>query len=285
MKALLPSLVLFLQTALLMPPRASAQNEIGYVERFALAGDRDSILQELIPGAEDYYYFHALHFQVQGRCAEFDAILEQWRKRFPDSGRFKPFEDRQALIDYSSDPAKTLDYLKRELGLSFDHQREQKPGERALPSRLDPAEVSREAFLRRATAGREDLGQLEDSALNPYLRSGAQLSPAQLREVLQRVSRPGFPRLTELVLAELALPESGGFGSLPIHQALLRDQLDALAESRLDLLANPSFVHLFLSRLAPNDDVALSSSPAIRLAYFEALHAFTATLQPSFNLL
>jgi hypothetical protein len=92
-----------------MPKRASAQNEIGFVERFALAEDREAVLQELIPGTEDYYYFHALHFQVQGKREQFAAILEQWRQRFPGSGRLKPLEDRQALLDYPIDPANTLD--------------------------------------------------------------------------------------------------------------------------------------------------------------------------------
>jgi hypothetical protein len=36
--------------------------EIGFLENFALARDRTAPLRQLIPGTEDYYYFHALHF-------------------------------------------------------------------------------------------------------------------------------------------------------------------------------------------------------------------------------
>ena len=37
--------------------------EIDYLEDFALAKDRAIPLQQLIPGTEDYYYYHCLHFQ------------------------------------------------------------------------------------------------------------------------------------------------------------------------------------------------------------------------------
>ena len=36
--------------------------EVGYVEDFALARDRAASLRQLIPGTEDYYYYHCLHF-------------------------------------------------------------------------------------------------------------------------------------------------------------------------------------------------------------------------------
>ena len=36
-----------------------AENEVGFIERFALAQDREKVLTELVPGTEDYYFFHA----------------------------------------------------------------------------------------------------------------------------------------------------------------------------------------------------------------------------------
>src|SRR5205823_3843758 len=35
-------------------------DDIGFIEDFALAKDRGASLRKLIPGTEDYYYFHAL---------------------------------------------------------------------------------------------------------------------------------------------------------------------------------------------------------------------------------
>ncbi|MEI7956767.1 MAG: hypothetical protein WCJ66_16505, partial [Verrucomicrobiota bacterium] len=45
------------------PPAARAENEIGFIERFALAADREKALGELVPGSEDYYFYHCLHYQ------------------------------------------------------------------------------------------------------------------------------------------------------------------------------------------------------------------------------
>ncbi|MFN9373372.1 MAG: hypothetical protein ACK6D3_15930 [Planctomycetaceae bacterium] len=41
---------------------AWAGGEIGFVEDYVLARDRTAALQQLIPGTEDHYYYHALHF-------------------------------------------------------------------------------------------------------------------------------------------------------------------------------------------------------------------------------
>jgi hypothetical protein len=45
---------------------ARGDNEVGFIERFALAADREKVLTELVPGTEDYYFFHALHYQNTG---------------------------------------------------------------------------------------------------------------------------------------------------------------------------------------------------------------------------
>ena len=36
--------------------------DIGFAEEFALAKDRAEALKKLIPGTEDYYYYHCLHY-------------------------------------------------------------------------------------------------------------------------------------------------------------------------------------------------------------------------------
>ena len=37
--------------------------EIRFIEDYALAKNRAESLKQLVPGTEDYYYFHCLHYQ------------------------------------------------------------------------------------------------------------------------------------------------------------------------------------------------------------------------------
>ena len=59
--------------------RLPAQQEVGFIEKFATAPDRRAALKELIPGTEDYFYYHSLHFQNQKQLAEAQSMLDQWR--------------------------------------------------------------------------------------------------------------------------------------------------------------------------------------------------------------
>ena len=43
-------------------------SEIGYIEDFALAKDRTKALERLIPGSQEYYYYHCLHHQTHRGC-------------------------------------------------------------------------------------------------------------------------------------------------------------------------------------------------------------------------
>src|SRR5438045_2174451 len=72
-----------LVAAILIAGLASAASaaEIGYVEDFALARDRAAALKQLIPGTEDYYYYHCLHLQNTRQFDKVDDLLQVWIKR------------------------------------------------------------------------------------------------------------------------------------------------------------------------------------------------------------
>ncbi|KAB2660232.1 MAG: hypothetical protein DVB31_14450, partial [Verrucomicrobia bacterium] len=112
------------------------QNEIGFVEKFALSADREATLAQLVPGTEDYYFFHALHYQSTGRKEKLAAILEAWGKRFPGSERRAIIENREALLAYDADPQRTLRFLRERLGLRFDHVQEIRDRKPDLPTVL-----------------------------------------------------------------------------------------------------------------------------------------------------
>src|SRR6188474_2777913 len=96
-------LLLPLAAVLAFAPLLRADNEIGFIEKFALAPDREAVLGQLIPGSEDYYFFHALHFQNTKQKEKFTAIMEQWSRRFPDSAQRRIIENRAALLAYDAD--------------------------------------------------------------------------------------------------------------------------------------------------------------------------------------
>src|SRR5438105_9691077 len=107
---------LFLFVLVFTSPLAWAENEIGFIEKFALAPDREKVLGELVPGSEDYYFFYALHYQNTRNEAKLTDILSQWEKRAPgENARRRIILNREALLDYDATPQQTLAYLKERL--------------------------------------------------------------------------------------------------------------------------------------------------------------------------
>ena len=108
----------------LLPTVSSLQgNVIGYVEDFALAPDRQVVLKDLIPGTREYYYYHALHAQNEGRHGEVEKLIGLWVKRYGETSRVREIRNRAALLEYEKNPKKSLEYLKKKLGLRFNHSR------------------------------------------------------------------------------------------------------------------------------------------------------------------
>jgi len=262
-----------LLVALFTMATATAQqtNEIGFVERFALADNRDEVLKELIPGTEDFYFFHALHYQNTGNKAEFEKVIVQWKKRFENSGLRKEIENRQALITYETDPKATLAYLKRELGLRFNHQRERKQTNPNLPTALDQSLVALDAIVKRSLNNNRNLGEVSDAGIDWLMRNWGkvELSTAQKRELLGKLTRPDYPSVVDALAEDLGRKESRGFGEFPVHRSLLLSQLSALAERRPLLLGDSNFVLTKLGKLRPGADVDMEHDPAAKEAYLD----------------
>ncbi|MDC1448265.1 hypothetical protein N8218_01275, partial [bacterium] len=189
-----------------------SQQDIGFIEDFALAENREEALKQLIPGTEDYYYYHALHFQNERKVDEMKEILTQWEQQFKNSNQRKQIENREALIRYSDDPEATLAYLEKELGLQFNHQQEGKAREANHPSSLDQKLVSWKAFLDDARRNTENLQNLDESAFYLFLESKPKLTSIERRDLLSRATLPDLPGLLDLILADLKNRESKGFG-------------------------------------------------------------------------
>ncbi len=279
-----------MKTRLLLPfaavlafaPLVRGDNEIGFIEKFALAPDREAVLGQLIPGSEDFYFFSALHFQNTKQKAKLAAIMEQWAKRNPGSPQRRVIENRAALLSYDADPQATLKFLRERMNLQFNHQQEARDRKPDLPTALDQARVAREVFQRQALAAGDDLGQFGDAAIEALVREKVQLNQAKIRSVLARLKRPDVPHLVDLIEKELQAQESRSFGEFEIHRALLPEQLDELAKRMPALLDNQAFVFTRLRKLAPGADADAEFDPAEREAWLERTWDFARKLSPVF---
>ena len=78
--------------------------DITYAEEFALAKDRAEALKKLIPGTEDYYYYHALHYLNTEQFDKAVTLFKPWYDRFNQSARLTEIQTRHALLTYEKNP-------------------------------------------------------------------------------------------------------------------------------------------------------------------------------------
>ena len=274
---ILPPIMKTLLFALLLPLAAFAENEIGFIERFALAADREKALGELVPGSEEYYFFHALHYQNVRDTAKLNNLLNEWRQRTPDENEARRvILNREAILGYEKDPQGTLKYLIERLGIRHDHQRQVPDAKPDLPTSLDPAKISREVFLRDALNNDRGLQSLSQDALASLIRDQVPLTPDQRRAVLQKLQRPDVPNLVSALNADFKTEPFIGFGDLPIHRQLLLTQLDEL---KAEHGRSTSFIYTYLRKLAPSADVNLEFDEAEREAWLDRVWAFAAGIE------
>lgn len=280
---------LLLSSLFLVPVLASsafAENEIGFIERFALAADREKVLGELVPGSEDYYFYHALHYQNTRNTTKYADILAQWKKRFPDEvEQRRVIENREALLTYDVSPQATLAYLKEQLGIEHHHEQEARDQKPNLPTTLDPQRIARNLFLVDSLANEGSLDGLSQEALAALIRDKITLPPHQRRALLNKLERPDVPGLVEFIAQDLQTKESRGFGEFEIHGALLPAQLDQLATLVPEVTRKEVFVYTKVRKMAPSDDVNMEYDEAEREAWLTRVWDYAKGLPPSFNTL
>ena len=271
-----------LVAALLAATALAHAGEIGFIEEFSLAEDRAEALKKLIPGTEDYYYYHCLHYQHTGDFRKVHDTLAQWIKRYKYTPRVEEIRNRQALLEYGQDPARSLERIKDVLNLRFDHQKARLARETRHPTRLNPNLISRETLKKDALARhKNNLKGFEDAALDYLVEED--LSPDRRRDLLHRLARPDHPGLVKLVLVDLRYRNSGGFGSHGIHDRMLKIQLDECIAAMPQLLRDTKFVDTYMARLQAGADDNARHDPAQRDAYLTRLLTFTRTLPPVHN--
>ena len=207
------SLVIILLSVIANTAEAQDTN---LLEEFVRSPDREVVLKKLVPGTQEYYFLHSLHYQNTQQLDKVDETLAAWEKRFNNkSSQWQQIQHRQMLLKYSDDPQATLDYLQDELELNFSHQRERPTAERKLPSKLDPKLIDIDTVLK------QNLNSRLDRITNQGLRllADKKLTDRQRRALLKRLDRPDFPGLVDLITVELNTKGSVSFGKLPIHRS------------------------------------------------------------------
>ena len=139
--------------------------EIPFAERFALANHREVALRELIPGSEEYYYYHCLHLQNLQQFEKVEPLVDAWVQRHSVTPKVEEIRNRQALLTYEQSPETSLNHLRQTLNLRFDHQRRSRHAPVQLPTELDSTQIGDEAFLNRALSRHPNLQGIEDAGL------------------------------------------------------------------------------------------------------------------------
>ncbi len=250
---------LFLLAAAFLPGSTSAAQQgtqVGFVETFALAEDRAAVLDQLVPGTEEHYFYSCLQLQQQGELLAVDGLLQQWRKSGRSAG-YRQMETRQALLRASTDPEATFRFLERELDLEFDHRRVVSGVVPNLPTEFDNARIDRGRLVREILddGRRESLRQFSGPVLESLVRMD--LNKEQRAELLDLLERPDVPGLVEAILADLEAYPQSTFGSRKIHAKLLLSQLETLRARQPALLSNYGYVEAVMRRLGPASDESL----------------------------
>src|SRR5438876_12285085 len=116
--------IMLFSVGLILLASLTRAGEVGYVEDFALAKDRSVSLRQLIPGTEDYYYYHCLHYLNTEQFEKAEELTKPWLQRVGQTPRLTEIQTRYALLTYSRNPERSLKYLRTHLNLRFDHQKE-----------------------------------------------------------------------------------------------------------------------------------------------------------------
>ena len=250
--------------------------EIGFPEEFALSTNREKTLQKLVPGTNDYYYFHCLHYLHKGQMERAEKMLESWRAKKGNSDGYNKIQMRKMLLEFESNPQQTLEFLQRTLRLKFDHQQEIPAAKRNLKNKLAPTLIAPENLIDKWSKKSRGIDKITAYGL-PSVNAET-LSTQDLRRLLKRIQSPDFPSLVQLIAKELKTRNSGGFGSYSIHNRLTLAQLRELKNLDSRLANDNNFVNAILFHQRPNNDVNLKTDVAAYSDYLNRLDQATESL-------
>ncbi|MCA9140142.1 MAG: hypothetical protein KDB00_25395, partial [Planctomycetales bacterium] len=258
------------------------------MERFALASDREAILAELIPGSDDYFFYHCLHYQNTMQLDRAEAILKDWSASRKGSltALMQSMTDRQRLLTYDQSPKQTIDYFVNRLGIQLNHAPPAKKGTRRFPSQLGDNFIDPERLVQESLRDNVALSPVGmQIAADWYLGGKANQTQVSLHDFLKRVNGSYLNGLDRLVVAELQSrqPRDLRFGDLAAHEFLSLGELDNVGRAVPAIADDNAFVYAKLRMLRPGNDDDISQQPDLRRDYLVRLEAYVRTLPASYN--
>ncbi|OYP37290.1 hypothetical protein [Rhodopirellula sp. MGV] len=271
----------------LIPKNVMAE-PIGFMEKFALSADRESVLSELIPGSDDFYFFYCLHYQNTQQLDRAEAALKAWSnaRKGAMSPLMQAMTERQRLLTYDRNPGESIDYLIRRLNIQLNHSAPARKGERRYPSQIADELLSPQQIVKRSLHDNVALSPLGMQIAADWFLGG---QPGDLgldlNALLKRVNGPYLKSLDRLVIQELNQRNERDrrFGDLPAHQFLTLEELDEVARRVPTVADDNEFVDAKLYRLRPNADIDLSQQPEERLKYLRRVEQYTQTLSAAYS--
>lgn len=268
--------------------RAQAPDPIGFVEQWVLAKDRAKALEQLIPGIEDYYFYHALHYQHSDQKKEYTATIKAWdtaiqQKKIDYSPRYRVMKNRGVILDQQDDPKENIRLIRELLALELDHQRVVPPEDAVLPSKLDPAAISAEAFVKETASDQHPYRVFEDHMIYQELKQVEKFDRAKRLWFLNNIHHAAAPETAKLFLAELKHKTKPSFADVPGHQLLMLEQLRWLENQHPPLLEQGSFFSAVIARMRPGDAHYLLHHPEKKKAWLSETWEYVSSLSPVHN--
>jgi hypothetical protein len=275
----------------------TADRQRTLLHEFALSENREEVLNQLIPGSVDYFYYHTLHYQTTNNLAAASSMLAAWQKsKFADRdvesvAKLRRMSLRQNLLEYPTTPQKTIDYLRREFDVPLEYAGPIQSRERRYPDRFDSSTLEAAVVI---TPEQLDNGELRFEGLQ-WLATWVLENPEGVfknrtaidlaKKILDEPRCRFLNNLELLVRYEfLARPINlRKFGDLIAHQNLTLEELNSLARSVDDLPSDVGLVTLRLRRMLPADPIDTKREPERWIAYLDATYDYTTTLPFAFD--
>lgn len=267
--------------------------DMDWLTRYAIDGDRDALLDELIPGSMEHYFYRCLHQQTQGDVQGAAKTLREWSAD-NSVGRigFDILQNRQLVLELETDPVTSGKVLAERLGLNTRHQTYRNTRGQRLANRFDLDAINSEQVIESLLKENGELNAVASNWLANWVLShpNDQLAGKSSQEILEFLtntdSLSGSPDAFEIVRRELeGRPERQRvFGDRALHSQLTLDEINALAQAIPALRHSVGVVNAILQRLLPNqmqlqDDAIIESQLRSAVAYVRQLPESYASLK------